>query len=161
MRCRAARAGGNGPGDDRRRELAHVGLDGVVTGVDLSLTRVIQFEILLEHKQKFRAIVAGQRRRDLGRRGTTAPIAMHRQDGRIMRARHDCADDAQPSLARDGADHRRQLQIHLHERLLHPLDVHRRELHQRMTMPQIGAQRDDRRRRPKAAAHEPDAVQIA
>jgi hypothetical protein len=85
---------------------------------------------------------------------------MLHQQRRIMGPGDDRAQDPQPGLARDIADHRRELQIHLDERLLHPLDVHRGALHERVTMAQVRAQRDDRRRRAKAPAHKPNAVQI-
>jgi len=54
------------------------------------------------------------------------------------------AQDAQPRHARDVADDEGQLEIHLDERFLHALDVRAGALHERLPVPQIGAQRHDR-----------------
>ena len=86
---------------------------------------------------------------------------MGRQDARVSLSGHNVAHDPQPRLARDVAHHQRQLHVHLNERLLHPLDAAPAVLNQRLAMPQVGPQRDDPRRRPKAPAHQPDDMQIA
>jgi len=45
-----------------------------------------------------------------------------------------------------------ELQVHLHERLLHVLDVRRRVLDQALAMAKVRAQRDDLLMWPEAAA---------
>ena len=61
---------------NRRRECADVGLDGLIARLDLSLTGIVEFEVLLEDEDQFRTVMPGQSRLDLGRRRATAPIAM-------------------------------------------------------------------------------------
>ena len=88
MRCRAARAAGSGPGAAIvRGQLAHVGFDRAIAPVDLSLTGVVEFQILLEREEQFRPVVAGQRRRDLGGRRPTPAVAKPRPaaSGRVPR----------------------------------------------------------------------------
>ena len=68
---------------DRGGQLAHVGFDGAIAPVDLSLTGVVEFQILLERKEQFRPVVAGQRSRDLGGRRPTPAVAKPRQLRRV------------------------------------------------------------------------------
>ena len=84
--------------------------------------------------------VSGQRGSDLGLRGMAAPISMGGQDGRISFTRNHGADDTHPGLARDVGHHVMELNVHLHQRLLHVLDVRRPVVQQALALAQIGAQ---------------------
>jgi hypothetical protein len=55
------------------------------------------------------------------------------------------ADDLQARLPGDVTDHKWQLEVHLHQRLLHPLDMHRRELNHGVPVPHVGPERHDPR----------------
>ena len=61
-----------------------VRLDGAVTGGQLRLTGIEEFEILLQDEEMLGPIVAGQRRDDLGLGGLTAIVAML---GEVLRDR--------------------------------------------------------------------------
>ena len=124
-------------------------------------TGVVEFQILLEHKEQFRPVVAGQRRRDLGGRRPTPAVAKPRQLRRVAFPGDNGADDLQARLPGDVADHEWQLEIHLHQRLLHPLDMHRRELDQGVPVPHVRPQRHDRRGGSEAGAQQANAVQVA
>ncbi|MGH2359685.1 MAG: hypothetical protein ACRDGM_03970, partial [bacterium] len=68
----------------------------------------------------------------------------------VATAGDDIAQDAQAGHPRNVADHQGQLEVHLHERFLHALDVRARTLHECLPMAEIGAERDDRVGRAKA-----------
>ena len=93
-------------------------------------------------------------------RGGTAHVAMGRQDLRGALARDDRAEDAHPGRTRDVGHGMVQLQIHLHQRLLHVLNVRGRVLDEPLAQPQIGAQLDDRLAWTEAAAQQPVLVQL-
>ena len=54
-----------------------------------------------------------------------------------------------------------QLDVHLHQRLLHPLDVRPGALDQALPMAHVGAQRDDGLGGTKTPAQQADAVEVA
>ena len=111
----------------------------------------------LRWRDRTRRCVAGRRRRvpdSAGARravpagsGRSAPpsisatVARHRP----CRNRASCVglrspatmaqNNVQAGLPGDVADHERELEIHLHQRLLHPLDVRRGELDEGLSMP--------------------------
>ena len=64
-------------------------------------------------------------------------------------------------LADDVADDARQEEVHLDERLLHPLDVGAGGLDERVPMAQQRAEGEDRGGGPKTAAQQADTVQLA
>ena len=74
--------------------------------------------------------------------------------------RDDVAENAQPGDAGDVADHDGELEVHLDQRLLHPLDVGGGALDQGLAVAQIGAQGRDRSGRSEAAAQQPHAMQL-
>ena len=53
-----------------------------------------------------------------------------------------------------------ELEVHLQQGLLHPMDVGCGTLHQRLAVAQIGAQGGDGGGRPEAAAQQADAMQL-
>src|SRR4029077_3787019 len=57
-------------------EALHLGLKGAIAGRQLDLTRVEEFEILLQDEEMLGPIVAGQRGDDLCPRGATPIIAV-------------------------------------------------------------------------------------
>jgi hypothetical protein len=117
-----------------------VGLDRRIARSQLLLIHVDQREVLLQHKDVFRTVVPGERRRDLGLRGLTPVVPMLREHARIRLVCDDVTENAQPGDARDIADHEGELEIHLDERLLHALNVRGRALHQGLAVSKVGAQ---------------------
>ena len=67
------------------------------------------------------APVALQRPGDLGLAGLDAPLAMAGQLHRIAHAGHNVAHDGLPGHAHHVGQHFRELNVHLHQRLLHAL----------------------------------------
>jgi hypothetical protein len=139
----------------------HLLRNGVVAGGQLRVTGIKQGQMLLQRKHMLVPVMAGERGGQLVDRRVTAPIAMLRQLLRIAATRHNVADDAQPGLPGDVTDHLGELQIHLHERLRHALDTAAGQLDQRLPMPEISAERDDRVGGSKTAAEQPDDVEVA
>jgi hypothetical protein len=80
---------------------------------------------------------------------------------RITLTSDDVAQDPETRHAGDIADHQRQLEVHLHQRLLHPMDVGRGALHQALPMAHIRPQRDNGLGGTKTPAEQPDAVELA
>ena len=80
---------------------------------------------------------------------------------RIGATGHDVAEDLQSRDARDVAHHEGQLHVHLHQRLLHTLDMGPRRLDQGLAVSEIRAEGDDAIGGPEAAALKADAVQVA
>ena len=86
---------------------------------------------------------------------------MLRQGRGIRTPGHEIADDAQPRDAGDIRNHEGRLEVHQDEGLLHPMDVCRRTVHERVTMPQIRAERDDPVGRSDTSAQQADTVSFA
>lgn len=85
---------------------------------------------------------------------------MLRQDGRLRDAPHDVAQDPQPGGPGDVGNDHVQLQIHLHESLLHAIHHRARALDQGVAVPQVGTKRRDLGGRSEAPAEKADAVQL-
>jgi len=73
---------------------------------------------------------------------------------------NDLPQDPHAGDAGDVRDDVVQLQIHLHQRLLHVLHVRRRVLDQPLAMPQVGTERDDLGSEPEAGAEQPVRVEL-
>jgi len=127
----AARLAGRTLG--RRQRLfgqVHLGLEGGISLFQFDIARpdllpekVIRLQGLPQHKHVLRLVVAAQRLGDLVFALGTVGVAMAGQLVRVALAHHDVADDLHPRLARDVADHIRQLDVHLLQGLLHVLDL--------------------------------------
>ena len=61
------------------------------------------------------------------------------QDIGITLARHDRPDDVHASHAGDIGYDMMQLEVHLHQRLLHVLNMRRRVVQQTLPLPEVGA----------------------
>ena len=72
----------------------------------------------------------------------------------------DCANHLHARHACNVADNVVQLQVHLHQGLLHVLDVRCRIIAQTLLVPQVGPDPDDRIPGPKACPEQPMFVQL-
>ena len=115
-------------------------LDPKIALHDLGVVGVVKFQGLSESKDVFLTPVPGQRGNDLRLRGMAAPITMGGQYGRISFTRNQGGDDPHPGFAGHVGHHVMELDVHLHQRLLHMLDVRRTVVQQALTLAQIGAQ---------------------
>ena len=117
-------------------------------------------ERLLQREDMLRPIVARQGRPQRRFRGGTAHVAVGRQDlSGSARPRRSRAG-SHPGGTGDVGDRMMELQIHLHQRLLHVPNVRGRVLDETLTQPQVGAQLDHRLAGTKAAAQQPVLVQL-
>ena len=107
-----------------------------------------------EHKDMLRLIVPGQRRDDLRLRCPTARVPMPGEGAGSVWPATMSRTMRKPVSPGDITHDQRQLQVHLDQRLLHPLDAAPPCLNQRLAMAQIRAQGHDPRRRPEAAAQQ-------
>ena len=139
----------------------HVGLHGAIAGRQLDLTGVEEFQILLQDEEVLGPIVAGQGGEDLGPRGATPIIAVAGQVRRVVAASDNVAQDFEAGDAGDVTDDERQLDVHLHQRLLHPLDIRPGALHQGLPMAHVGAQRDNALGRAKTPPKQAHAMEVA
>ena len=114
-------------------------LDPQIALHDLGVVGVVKLQRLPESKHVLLTPVSGQRGSDLLLRGMAAPITMGGQHGRISFTRNHGADDPHPGLAGHVGHHVMELDVHLHQRLLHMLDVRRTVVQQALTLAQIGA----------------------
>ena len=156
---RAGQRGGGRLG--RGGQGLELGLDGGVARGELRLTQVKEFEILLQDEDVLVAVVAGQGGGDLVDRGFAVRVTVLGEDVRVAFAGDEGAEDREPGLADDVADHARQEEVHLDQSLLHPLDVGTGVLDERIPMAQHGAEGEDRGGGPKAAAQQADTVELA
>ena len=160
--ARAARAGQRRGGRrDGGRQLLEFGVDGPVAGEELRLAHVKEFEVLPQDKEVLGAVVPGQRGDDLVRGGPAVRVAVAGQDVRVPLARDEGAQDRQAGLADNVADHAREQEVHLGERLLHPLDIGAGGLDEDVAVPYEGAEGEDRPGGAEAPAQEADAVEFA
>ncbi len=81
-------------------------------------------------------------------------VAVLGKDLGVANAAHDCSDDLHARDAGDVGDHVVQLDVHLHERLLHVLDVRRSVVDQALAMTQEGSKPDELFARAEAAAQQ-------
>src|ERR1700751_98395 len=116
-------------------------LDPQIALHDLGAVGVVKLQRLSQSKDMLLTPVSAQRGSDLLLRGVAAPITMGGQYGRISFTRDHGADDPHPGFARHVGHHVMELDVHLHPRLLHMLDVRRTVVQQALTLAQIGAQR--------------------
>ena len=94
-------------------------LDPQIALHDLGVVGVVKLQRLCQSKDVLLTPVSGQRGSDLRLRGMAAPITMGGQYGRISFTRNHGADDPHPGLARHVGHHVMELNVHLHQRLLH------------------------------------------
>src|SRR6202022_4500956 len=128
---------------DRRDQGLHVRLDRGVTGGDVGLTRVEEFEILGQDEEVLGPVIPGQRGDDLSVRGLAATIPVLGERLRVSLPGDDVPQDPQPGDSADIADDERELEIHLYQGLLHALDVGAGALHEGLPMSEIRPQGDD------------------
>ena len=100
-----------------------VGFDRGVARRDQTLTRVEEFEVLLQDEEVLGAVVPGEGGDDLGLGGLAAVVAMPGEPSWVGLSGDDVAEDPQTGDAGDVTDDDVQLKVHLHERFLHALDV--------------------------------------
>jgi len=131
-----------------------------VTGGELRLTHIEEFQILLQHEDVLGAIVSGQRGGDFRLGRVAAMVAVIGELGRVAPAGDDIAQDAEAGHPGNVADHERQLEVHLDQRFLHALDVRPGALDERLPVPQIRAQRHDRVGRSKAPSQQAHTMQL-
>ena len=113
-------------------------LDPQIALHDLGVVGVVKLQRLSESKHVLLTPVSGQRGSDLLLRGMAAPITIGGQHGRISFTRNHGADDAHAGFARHVGHHVMELNVHLHQRLLHVLDMCRRVVQQPVPLPQVG-----------------------
>ena len=163
----AAPARDPGAGQRRRgrcdggRQLLELGGDGPVAREELRLAHVEELEVLLEDKEVFGPVVAGQGRGDLVGRGLVVRVAVLGEDVGVALAGDEGAEDREPGLADDVADDAREQQVHLDEGFLHPLDIGAGGLDEDVAVTHERAKGEDRPRGAEAAAQEPDTVEVA
>ena len=109
-------------------------LDPQIAFRDLRVVGVVKLQRLSERKDMLLTPVSGQRGSDLRLRGMAAPITMGGQYGRISFTRNHGADDPHAGFARDVGHHVMELNVHLHQRLLHMLDVRRAVVQQALAL---------------------------
>ena len=115
-------------------------LDLLVAGQHLGLVDVVQLERLGQGENVLRPIIAGQR---LAHRlnGRMAPPVTVEARTLGSRSPATIARMMDIPVTPVMSDHdMMQLQVHLHQRLLHVLDMRRRVIQQSLPLPQIGAQ---------------------
>ena len=78
-----------------------------------------------------------------------------------MVARHQVSQNFEAGDAGNVTHDQGQLDVHLHQRFLHPLDIHPGTLDQAVPVAHIGAQRDDGLAGTKTPAQQADAVEVA
>ncbi|HYH37991.1 MAG TPA: hypothetical protein VD860_07195, partial [Azospirillum sp.] len=131
------------------------GLDASITGRDLFLVGIKQFQRLGQGEDMFLPIIADQGSLNGLRRGATAPISVGGQHRRFTLAIDEGADDLHVGDTREISDDMVELQVHLHQRLLHVLNVRGGIVEQAFAVPEVGAQRGDFARWPEAATQQP------
>ena len=137
-----------------------VGLDCLVAGRDLRLESVVLLQVLAQDKEVFGSVVPSESRRDLLSRGLASGVAVAGQVLGVRLSLHDVAQDPLPGSPGDVREHDVQLQVHLHQCLLHAVDRGRSALDERFTVPEVGPQGGDLRGRTEAAPEQPDAVKL-
>ena len=116
-----------------------VRVDRGVAGVDLALEELVGLEVLLQREQVLGAVVPGEGRGDHVGGGPAAVVTMGGQRVGIAHAGENVAHDPLAGDAGEIGDHGVELEVHLHERLLHALDVGGGAVHQGLAVAQIGS----------------------
>ena len=161
LRVRRTRVSGSG-GRGRcraRHERFQVRLDGAVADGELLLMDIEEGQVLLQDEDMFGPIVPGEARDDLRRGRVAAVFAMLREPLRVTLPGDNVTENALARHAGDVRDDERQLDIHLDQSLLHPLDIGPGTLDEGRA--QVGAQGDDGIRRSEAPAQQAHHVEIA
>ena len=102
----------------------------------------------------FGAVIAAERLLDRLNIGTTSQIAQGRQHSGITFAGQDRTDDPHPGRPGDVGNDVVNLQVHLHQSLLHVLDMRCRILEQTLALTDIRSQLGDPTLGPKAGAQQ-------
>lgn len=126
---------------------------------DFELVKVEQRKRLAQREDVFIAPVSGQGGTDCLCAGMTPNVTHLGKGGGVALAVGDGPDNTHARGPGDVGDDVVQLHIHLHQRLLHVLNMRCRVLDQSLTLPHIGAQRGDPGLRAKTASQETVAVQ--
>ena len=121
---------------------------------------LIELERLPEREDMLRQVIAGQCLPDGLQRFLAPHVPILGQSGWIAHSVDDGADDLHPRHAGDVGDDVVQLDIHLHQRLLHVLDVRRGVVDQSFSMAQIGTQPDHCLARPEARSQKTVLMQL-
>ena len=116
-----------------------MGLDLGVARFDLALERVVELEVLSEDEEVLWAVVPSERGSDFRLGCVTACIAM-RGEVRDRFVRRRCREGSAARGPADVTDDHVQLQVHLHERLLHAVDRGRSALDERLAVTKVTAQ---------------------
>jgi hypothetical protein len=98
-------------------------LDAHVTNRHFGLVDVVQLQRLGQGEDMLFAIIADQRLADRLQRGMAPRVAIGGQHRRVTLPGYDRADDGHAGRTGDVGHHVMKLQVHLHQRLLHVLDV--------------------------------------
>ena len=125
-----------------RQPAEHAGQLHVAFG-NRGLIRIVKIHGLFERKQMFLAPAALQRLDDVLFARTDAPVAQLRQGEWIAFPRQNGSNDLQSRLPDDAGDHVIELHVHLHQRLLHVLDMLRLISHQHIPLPRHRTQHAD------------------
>lgn len=132
-----------------------------VARLDLRFVKVVKLQRLGKRKDVLLAVVADQRGLDRLHRRFAADIPESGKNFRITLAFNDGTDDPHARRTRDVGDDMMQLQVHLHQRLLHVLDVSGGILGEPFPLPHVGAQGGDLRLRAETAAEQAVGMQLA
>ena len=160
------------PGDARVRERRRRGrgrggqglerrVDGRIAAPELLLTHVKEREILLQDKEVFGAVVAGQGGGDLGQRRLAVWVAVLGEGVRVVLASDEVAEDLEAGDADDVADHAPELEVHLDQRLLHAPHMGASGLDEDLAVAQVGAEGEPGAGGAEAPAQQAHAVQLA
>ena len=107
------------------------------------------------------AVVPDQSGPDRLQGGMAADVPVRREDIRIALPCHQRADDPHAGHAGDVGDDMVKLEVHLHQSLLHVLDMRGRVFDETLALPQVGAQCGDLRLGPEAPAQQAVGMQLA
>ena len=114
-----------------------------ITFGNLGVVKVVEVQRLGQGKDMLIAVIANQGCPDRLDRRMASHIAEPRQNVRIPFPCHDGANDPHAGRTSDIRDDMMQLQVHLHQRLLHVLDMGRCIFDQPLPLAQIGAEGGD------------------
>jgi hypothetical protein len=115
------------------------GLKGVVAVGDLPRVELERCKVLAQRQQLLGAVVAGQRRDELRCAGFATTVAMGRQPQPVAHCGQHIPHDCQAADAGEVAEHRLQVEIHLGQGLLPPVNAGGSGFHQGLAMAHIAA----------------------
>ena len=131
-----------------------------VTRGELLLDVVEGLQILPQREEVFGSVVPREGGDDLRFGRVTAIVAMLSEGVWVGAPGHDIAEDPQARHPGDVTHDEGQLDVHLHQRLLHALDVRPGRLDEGLAVSEIGSEGDNPIGGPEAPAQEADDVQI-